>query len=167
VASENEWQRRIFDNVTAKPYRFHTTWQLHASPDRVFGALVDIATYPDWWPDVRSVRKIDDDTAEIVCRSSLPYRLTLRMRRDLQDERSGTLRVNLSGDLAGWLTGQVTAAQDATRLDIIQLVDARKPLLRLLSPVARPLFRINHALMMHRGRDGLGTHLSAPAGPAS
>jgi hypothetical protein len=144
-------------------YRFRDAWVLPASPKAVFDAVVDLAAYPLWWRDVRSVSQVDDDTAELVCRSRLPYDLTLRMHRDRQDEDSGHVRVRLSGDLEGTLDGELSPAAGGTLLEITQEVEARKPLLRKLDRVARPLFRINHALMMRRGQRGLRSYLLAPA----
>ncbi|KZB84238.1 SRPBCC family protein [Amycolatopsis regifaucium] len=145
-------------------YRFRDTWVLPASPKAVFDAVVDLAAYPLWWRDVRSVSQVDEDTAELVCRSRLPYALTVRMHRDRQDEREGRVRVLLSGDLEGTLAGALIPERSGTRLEITQEVEARKPLLRKLDRVARPVFRINHALMMRRGQHGLRGYLLAPAG---
>lgn len=147
--------------MTGGRYRFSSTWLLPGTaPARVFGAVTDLAGYPRWWSDVRTVRRVDDDTAELVCRSRLPFRLVVRMHRDHQDERAGLLRVRLSGDLDGVLAGAVRAAGAGTLLEITQDVQARKELLRRLDAVARPLFRANHALMMRRGHRGLRTYLA-------
>lgn len=146
-------------------YRFRDTWFIAAPPPSVFDAVVDVAGYPRWWPDVRSVRQVDDDTAELVCRATLPYRLVLRMRRTEQDAPAGRLRVELAGDLEGSLAALVVGQPAGTLLDITQHVMARKPLLRHLAPMARPLFRVNHALMMRRGHSGLRHFLSRPGRP--
>ncbi|MEU0795441.1 SRPBCC family protein [Amycolatopsis sp. NPDC005961] len=147
--------------MTGARYRFSSTWLLPGTaPDRVFGAVTDLAGYPRWWSDVRTVRRVDDDTAELICRSRLPFRLVVRMHREHQDERAGLLRVRLSGDLDGVLAGAVRAAGAGTLLQITQDVQARKELLRRLDAVARPLFRANHALMMRRGHRGLRTYLA-------
>lgn len=147
--------------MTGARYRFSSTWLLPGTaPDRVFGAVTDLAGYPRWWSDVRTVRRVDDDTAELICRSRLPFRLVVRMHREHQDERAGLLRVRLSGDLDGVLAGAVRAAGAGTLLQITQDVQARKELLRRLDAVARPLFRANHALMMRRGHRGLTAYLA-------
>jgi hypothetical protein len=144
-------------------YRFRNTWLIAATPRLVFDAVVDIESYPAWWADVRSVSQVDEETAELICRAALPYRLVLRMHRVEQDERAGRLRVKLTGDLEGFLAGLVLGSGEETRLEITQEVVARKPLLRRLDPLARPLFRANHAMMMRRGHRGLRTHLAASA----
>ncbi|MDQ0382197.1 SRPBCC family protein [Amycolatopsis thermophila] len=142
-------------------YRFRDTWLLSAPVPAVFDAVVDVAGYPRWWPDVREVSRLDDDTAVLVCRAALPYALTIRMRRAEEDPRTGRMRVHLSGDLEGSLAAVVLGQPGGTRLEITQQVLATKPLLRTLSPLARPVFRANHALMMRRGRRGLQAHLNA------
>jgi len=142
-------------------YRFSSSWHLPgAEPGRVFHTVTDLERYPRWWSDVEAVRKVDDDTAELVCRSRLPFRIIVRMHRDHQDERSGLMRVRLSGDLEGVLAGTVHPSGPGSRLDITQDVLARKALLRKLDSVARPLFRANHALMMRRGHRGLLAYLA-------
>ena len=147
--------------MTGARYRFSSTWLLPGTaPERVFGAVTDLAGYPRWWSDVRTVRRVDDDTAELICRSRLPFRLVVRMHREHQDEQAGLMRVRLSGDLDGVLAGAVRAAGAGTLLEITQDVQARKELLRRLDTVARPLFRANHALMMRRGHRGLSAYLA-------
>ena len=141
-------------------YRFRDTWVIPAPVPAVFRAVVDLASYPQWWPDVRSVSRLDDDTAEIVCQASLPYRLVVRMHRTEENESAGRLAVDLDGDLRGLLAARVRVHAHGTTLDIQQDVVATKPLLRSLSPVARPLFRVNHALMMRRGLRGLRARLT-------
>ncbi|SEP21600.1 SRPBCC family protein [Amycolatopsis saalfeldensis] len=142
-------------------YRFRSTWWLPAVPaSRVFDAVVDLESYPRWWADVRSVRQVDGDTAELVCRSRLPYRLVIAMHREQQDPRAGHVRVRLTGDLEGFLSGDLQPVGEGTRLVITQQVRARKPLLRKLDVVARPFFRANHAWMMRRGHRGLAAYLA-------
>jgi uncharacterized protein YndB with AHSA1/START domain len=159
---EKHWSPLVLDGhgLTGRPYRFRDTWSLRAPAAAVFDAVTDLARYPAWWPDVRSVSKVDDDTAELVCRASLPYRLVLRMRRAVQDEPTGRLRVELSGDLEGSLAGLVVPQGSGTRLEITQEVVACKAMLRRLDRLARLVFRANHALMMRRGQRGLRAHLA-------
>lgn len=148
------------DGPAGAEYQFRSSWWLPGVPvARVFDAVVDLESYPRWWPDVRSVRRIDDDTAEVVCRSSLPYRLVISMHREHQDPVAGRVRVRLGGDLEGILAGVLRAAGGGTRLEILQQVRARKPLLRRLDVVARPFFRANHTWMMRRGHRGLAAYL--------
>lgn len=142
-------------------YRFRDVWSVGAASARVFDALVDLTNWPSWWPDVRTVHRIDDETAELTCRATLPYALTFRLRRAVQDERSGRLVVDMTGDLEGYTEGVVAphASGAGAQLAIDQRVVVNKPLLRALAPLARPLFVANHALMMRRGQQGLRGYL--------
>ncbi|HEV2780582.1 MAG TPA: polyketide cyclase [Actinophytocola sp.] len=143
-------------------YRFRHVWSVETAAAKVFGALVDLGSYPRWWPDVRSVSRVDDNTAELTCRALLPYALVFRMHRAEQDERNGLLRVHMTGDLEGYVQGVVAAHRPSqARLEISQEVVVRKKLLRRLAPVARPLFRANHAAMMRRGHRGLRAYLAS------
>jgi hypothetical protein len=147
--------------VALNEYRFRTVWSIEVAAARLFGALVDLANYPLWWPDIRTATKVDDDTAEFTCRSTLPYTLVFRLHRNLQDEDAGHLRVDMSGDLEGYVQGIVAAnTEHHASLEISQQVVVHKKLLRRLAPVARPLFRANHALMMRRGYRGLRAYLA-------
>lgn len=146
--------------MSLNDYRFRDVWFLGATTPRVFAALVDLLGWPRWWPDVRSVRQLDDDTAELVCRAALPYALTFRLRRTEQDPATGRLRVDMTGDLDGYCEGVVSHHGGGSRLAIDQRVVVTKPLLRACAPIARPLFRANHAVMMWRGQRGLRNHLT-------
>jgi hypothetical protein len=143
-------------------YRFRNVWSVPADTTLVFGTLVDLLNWPRWWPDVRTVRQLDDDTAELTCRAVLPYALTFRLRRAEQDAGTGLLRVDMTGDLDGYCEAVVSgnASGHGSRLAVDQGVVVTKPLLRALAPVARPLLIANHAAMMWRGQRGLRAYLT-------
>lgn len=147
--------------MSLNDYRFRSLWAVRATTARVFDALVDLASYPRWWPDIRDVTRVDDDTAEVTCRSVLPYALTFRLHRAEEDAAAGRMRVDMTGDLEGYVQGVVVRHSVAgALLDISQRVVVNKPLLRTLAPVARPLFRANHTLMMWRGQRGFRAYLT-------
>lgn len=142
-------------------YTFRDLWSVRAAAARVFDALVDLANYPAWWPDIRSVTRVDDDTAEVRCRAVLPYALTFRLHRAVEDPDAGHMRVDMTGDLEGYVQGVVAEHRTAgALLAISQRVVVNKPLLRAFAPVARPLFRANHAMMMRRGQRGFRQYLT-------
>jgi hypothetical protein len=136
-------------------YRFRSVWTLPGPAGEVFDVVTDPGTYPLWWPDIHGVGRVDDDTAEVVCRSVLPYALVFRMHRTDQDQEAGRLLVGMTGDLEGFCRSTVEQRPGGVRLEIVQDVVVNKALLRALAPVARPVFRANHAAMMWRGQRGL------------
>jgi hypothetical protein len=92
----------------------------------------------------------------------LPYALTFRLHRAVEDPDGGRMRVDMTGDLEGFVQGVVSEHDaDGVVLAISQRVVVTRPLLRVLAPVARPLFRVNHALMMRRGQRGFRAYLTA------
>lgn len=143
-------------------YRFRSLWTLSAPAPTVYSALERIEEYPLWWPQVREVTRLDDTTGIITIRSLLPYDLTSTLREGRRDRETGVLEAGLSGDIDGWARWTVTRlGAHGCLAHYEQEVDLRKPLLRLLAVPARPVFRVNHALMMRAGRRGLAAHLEA------
>jgi hypothetical protein len=144
-------------------YVFRSEWRLAASADAVYSALQDVAGYPAWWPQVRSVRQLDDETGEVRCRSLLPYDLVFAIRRDVEDPAARVLRAHQTGDLAGWSQWSISAAAGGALVMFDEDVVVRKPLVRRAGLLARPALRFNHAVMMRDGERGLRRHLEPGA----
>lgn len=144
-------------------YSFRSEWPLPAPADDVFLALSDLADYPTWWPEVRTVRSVSEDCSELVCRSFLPYELAFTSRQSRLDRDGGILEAAMEGDLAGFSRWTITAAGAGTMAVFEEQVTAEKALLRRFGRVARPAFQANHAIMMRHGRQGLRTYLAGMA----
>lgn len=148
-------------------FHFHHTWQLGAAPDPVFDALADVERYAAWWPQVRTVERIDDEAGRTDIRSFLPYTLHLVLRREVQDRSAGHLRVAVSGDLEGWCEWRIRAggngsgdnASGETIAEFDQEAILTPTLLARTARVAGPLLRANHGWMMRSGRAGLAAYL--------
>lgn len=147
-------------------YRFRSVWDLDAPPERVFAVLERPGEYPQWWPQIRRVEPVDGRTGTAVIRSVLPYALRVTVGELLRDPVRGVLEVSLHGDLEGWARWTVRpragTGNARTRALYEQEVEVRLPLMRRLAPAGRPVFRLNHALMMRAGRRGLAARLAAP-----
>jgi hypothetical protein len=122
--------------------------------------LEDIAEYPRWWPEVRRVDRVDDTTVRIAVRSFLPYDLSFLAVESRKDQEAGVLETALSSDLDGFSRWIIEPDGTGTRTTFEEEVIARRTLLRRLALVARPLFRLNHAVMMRNGRRGLSVYLA-------
>ncbi|MEW2418624.1 SRPBCC family protein [Streptomyces sp. NPDC046866] len=147
-------------------YRFRSTWDLDAPPERVYAVLERAEQYPDWWPQVRSSGPPGAPGHAARIRAVLPYELRITVVELLRDPARGVLQAALHGDIEGWARWTVRARQGSggmrTRALYEQEVEVRRPLLRMLSPAGRPLLRLNHALMMRAGRRALAARLAAP-----
>jgi hypothetical protein len=82
------------------------------------------------------------------------------MTQEVADRDAGILKARLAGDLDGYTSWALEDTPDGCSLHFVEEVEVNKALLRVLAPVARPLFRLNHAVMMLRGERGLRRHLS-------
>jgi uncharacterized protein YndB with AHSA1/START domain len=145
-------------------YRFRSVWRLDAPPAAVYRVLERPDAYPQWWPQVREVRRTGEGTGVLRFRSALPYDLVVTARATRQDPGRRVLEVSLSGDLDGWVRWTAAPEGPGTRLLFEQEVDVRKPLMRRLALPGRPFFLANHAAMMRAGRRGLRTRLAPPGG---
>ena len=136
-------------------YVFRSEWRLAAAPERVYELLADVETYPQWWPQVRRARRIDDASGELTCRSLLPYDVTFVMHRVVEDPAGRVLRAELAGDLNG--TSQWTIEADGAETVAVfdEDVAVGSGTLRAASRFLRPALRFNHDLMMRSGERGL------------
>jgi Polyketide cyclase / dehydrase and lipid transport len=155
--------------VKAKPlqhYVFRSVWEVDAPFDVVCDVLRDVATYPDWWPEIRTVDQIGHGRYEMVARSFLPYELRFVSEDRTSDDsgpkkaEAGIIDARLSGDLVGFARWTVTKTGGGCRLVYDQEVDTHKRLLNALAPIARPAFKLNHTFMMRHGQAGLRTYLA-------
>ena len=132
----------------AREYVFIDEWDVDAPQERVFDALADARTYPDWWtPIYKEVRA--DGPPELgrvsVQRfgARLPYTLETRSTI-VRLDRPHRLEVDVEGDLRGHGTWTLSRRDGKVHVRFDWRVLADRPLLRYLTPVLRPLFRWNH-----------------------
>jgi uncharacterized protein YndB with AHSA1/START domain/quercetin dioxygenase-like cupin family protein len=141
------------------PYLFVDEWDVAAPPEAVFDALADARTYPRWWRPVY----LDVDSATPVevgaearqhFKGRLPYHLHTRsVIAELDPPHKVTAVVD--GDLRGRGTWTLTSTADGTHVRFDWQVHADRKLLRVFTPVLRPMFRWNHNWAIARAIDGL------------
>jgi hypothetical protein len=142
-------------------YRFRSVWRLDAPADDVYAALERLPDYPTWWREVRTVDRLTADAFRIRCRATLPYDLVFTSTQERRDPGARVLQARLDGDLDGFSRWTIAPnTEGGTDAVFDEEVHATKPLLRRLAPVARPVFKANHELMMRHGRRGLATYLA-------
>jgi Polyketide cyclase / dehydrase and lipid transport len=139
----------------APTYRFRSTLYVDLAPGRAYDLLEDIAAYPSWWPQVRSVAKLDEDTALVAARSLMPYTLHFALSPYVRDRAAGTLEAALDGDLVGLCRWDITGSDAGSRLEFAQQVTTPGRVLQAAARVARPVLVLNHRWMMRGARRGL------------
>ena len=140
-----------------RTFRFAEHWTMGAPPSAVHEVLHDLEHYPEWWPQVRAVAKVDDDTARVVCRSALPYSLDLVLTAVHREPE--LLETRIDGDLVGEVRWRLAASGHATRLEFEQEVEVGSWPLALASYAAGPVLRWNHHRKMAGCREGLTLRL--------
>ena len=139
-------------------FRFERAWGVAAPPDRVREVLLDLEHYSEWWPQVVAVAKIDDDTARVLCRSTLPYVLDLVLHAE--ERGTALLRTRITGDLDGWSSFRVRPEGAGTHLVYEQEVVVAHRGLRVAARALGPLLRWNHDRMMAGCQAGLARRLA-------
>lgn len=142
-------------------YSFTTEWSLAAPLERVWDQIRAPLDWPEWWRGVEEVVEIEKGAPDglgavhrSTWKSALPYRLTF----DSCVVRVEPLRlyeVRATGQLEG--RGVWTFASDGggTVVRYDWDIVANKRWMEVLAPVARPVFRWNHDVIMRWGREGL------------
>jgi Polyketide cyclase / dehydrase and lipid transport len=147
-----------------RPFRFDHAWSLPVARARVFAVLADVERYAVWWPQVRRVQRVDENSGWAWVRSALPYTLALLLTREVEDEETGELRVSIDGDLRGWSSWQVDAAPGGgTLARYAQEVTVASRAKSLFPALSAPVLRANHSWMMRNGERGLVAYLTPPA----
>lgn len=148
--------------MAANDYHFVTRWQVVGTATEVADVLERAEDYPRWWPsvyrDVEVVAPGGDGgvgkTLDLVTKGWLPY--TLQWRLTVTESRYPFgFTIEADGDFMGqgsWTFEPVGAWVDIT---FDWNIRAEKPLVSLLSPVAKPLFAANHRWAMRRGEESL------------
>jgi quercetin dioxygenase-like cupin family protein/uncharacterized protein YndB with AHSA1/START domain len=148
---------RVHD--TMRPYLFVDEWDVGAAPEAVFGAIADSRTYPQWWRPVYLEVEADGaaelgSVARHHFKGRLPYHLHTRSTIVEIDPPTRVV-ADVDGDLRGRGTWTLTPTGDGTHVRFDWNVYADRKLLRLLTPVLRPVFRWNHNWAIARAMEGL------------
>ena len=152
--------------MSAPQYSFRTEWRLLGTMQEVAEILDDPVELPRWWPsvylDVEQIAAGDERgvgrRARLHTRGWLPY--TLNWELTVTESRAPRgFSIEATGDLAGegrW-TFEESGAWTVVSYD--WRVRAEKPLLRVLSPLLRPVLAANHRWAMRRGEESLALEL--------
>lgn len=149
-------------------YVFVDEWDVEAPIEPAFNALADATTYPEWWRPV--YLSVDTDGPLAVGQVSrqhfkgrLPYKLNTSSRIT-RLESPQLVEAEVEGDLRGKGVWTLTAlGENRTHVRFDWKVYADKPLLRVLTPLLRPLFRWNHNWAIARAMEGLEPYARATA----
>ena len=147
-------------------YRFLTTWILAAAREPVWDAIYEIERWPSWWRGVRQVQKLESGDGDGVgslyrhqWRSVVPYPVRFETRIT-KIERPHLIEAEADGELAGMGRWRFFGDRE-TAVTYEWDVRTTRAWMNLAAPVARPIFRWNHNVVMHQGGEGLAKLLGA------
>jgi hypothetical protein len=153
--------------VAAPEYRFLSRWRVVSTVPEVAELLANARELPRWWPsvylraeeltpaDARGVGK----SVRVRTKGWLPYTLDWEFRVTESRHPHG-FSLEASGDLAGKGVWTLEQAGAWTLVTYDWRVRAEKPLLRILSPLLRPLLEFNHRWAMRKGEESLRLELA-------
>ena len=147
-------------------YTFLTTWILAAPREEVWQAIYEVERWPDWWPGVRRVERLEQgDAAGIGAvyrhewRSVIPYPVRFDARITRIEPRT-LIEADALGELTGTGRWRFLGERETT-VTYEWNVHTTRPWMNLVAPVAGPIFRWNHNVVMHQGGEGLAALLGA------
>jgi len=157
-------------SAASNEYLFVDEWDVAAPPEAVFDALADARTYPEWWRPVYIGVEADGPPAlgkvsRQHFKGRLPYHLNTRSEI-VRYEPPRVVEGDVDGDLRGKGTWTLTPIPGGTHVRFDWRVHADRKLLRMLTPVLRPLFRWNHNWAIARAMEGLEPFARRSAGAA-
>jgi hypothetical protein len=149
-------------------YRFLTTWLLEAEREPIWDAIYDSERWPEWWKGVLEAEKLEegDETGvgrygRYIWKSKLPYKLEFFVRTT-KVKKPHLLEGHAEGELAGVGRWRLFEQDGATAVLYEWNVHTTRAWMNLLTPIARPIFAVNHDYVMRNGGVGIAELLGVP-----
>lgn len=147
-------------------YEFSTVWHFEAPIENVWNEIKATEKWSEWWKGVLSVEKIragNENGVGAIYRSTwksaLPYKIVFDSEViSVKDFKS--IEARAFGELEGFGFWTFNCENHrSTRVQYDWRVLANKRWMRLIAPVAKPVFRWNHDVIMKWGGEGLAKRL--------
>lgn len=154
-----------------KAYEFVTIWKVEAPIERVWNEIYRSELWPTWWKGVKDVVELQKggengvgSIRRYTWRSALPYELCFTVQA-VRIEPPSLLEGVATGQLEGRGIWRLSPEGAGTIVRYDWNVQTTKAWMKMLSPIARPIFRWNHNVVMSWGAQGLANRLGASVSP--
>lgn len=148
-------------------YRLLTIWRVDAPLEKVYAAIENSLHWPHWWPGAEKVEELAagdaggiDSIRRYSWQGQLPYRVVFDVRTT-RIENQVVIEGRARGDLDGVGRWHFTRQGTVSVVHYEWHVRSTRWWMKLLAPVARPLFIRNHARLMAQGGEGLARLLGS------
>lgn len=148
-------------------YEFVTIWRVHAPIETLWEEIYYSERWPEWWQGVEEVEELveGDDLGvgsirRYTWKSKLPYKLTFNVET-VRVEPPNILEGRAFGELEGTGLWTLTEDKEITVARYDWQVSTTKEWMNYLAPLARPIFKWNHDVVMSWGARGLEKRLGA------
>ena len=142
-------------------YAFTTEWRVRAPIEAVWERIADASRWPEWWRGLERVVDLAPGGANrlgavqrFTWKGRLPYTLDVEMRVT-RSEPPVLLESSARGELDGIGRWRLSRVGNGTLIRYEWNVRTTKRWMNALAPVAGPLFRWNHDVVMRGGERGL------------
>ncbi|MEA2127593.1 MAG: hypothetical protein QOJ85_484, partial [Solirubrobacteraceae bacterium] len=150
---------------------FVDEWDVDAPIEAVFDAVADARTYPAWWrPVYIGVESGGPPAVGTVTHQHFKGRLPYHLRTTstvVHMQPPTSIEGTVDGDLSGRGVWTLSQRGGITHVRFDWHVNADRPLLRVLTPLLRPLFRWNHNWAIARAIEGLEPYARRQAARAT
>ncbi len=149
------------ENMTI--YHFLSTWRITAPEKRVSATILNADTWHAWWKGLQRVEQLPDSAAGLpvyscTWRSHMGYQLTMVITITKHDPKD--MHFSSTGDLVGTGRFEIVPSGNISIVSIYWDVRTTKTWMSRLSWLLRPIFRLNHYLLMKQGERGLESYLA-------
>ena len=156
----------------ANYYHFEDEWFIPYPREVVWDVMADARLLPAWWTGVylkaEPLGAYDRPSVGARIRGQfrgfLPYRLNVVVEATELD-RPRLIAVNTVGDLSGTIRYDLMEAPGGTKVLMHEQVLAEKRIVKLLTPLLKPLFAANHRWASAHAQTGLTAFLKQRASP--
>jgi len=154
--------------MSVNEYRFIDKWSVKATIQEVYDIMSNGANLKEWWPSIYlDSQEVEPGDEKSIGKTisfhaqggRLPYTLHWTART-IESRKPHGFKLEASGDFVG--TGEWSFKQDGDWVNMTfeWIIRADAAVLRLLSPIVRPILANNHRYAMRLGEQSLKLELA-------
>jgi len=153
----------VKDPHPANVYHFEDKWHVPFAAEKIWEALARPEDYPRWWRGVylsaEPLAGSGGKRVAVVAKGRLPYKLRFTIET-LRLEKPKLIEFKATGDFVTDVSRWRLEPDGAgTKVTLEWNPRVEKPLVKILSPILKPIFRWNHDWTMKRGERQIAEYL--------